>query len=375
MNPIEESIYQYINNIIEISEEQEPLLIQYCRMFSAVITGSFYVLDISKKRFIYIKPDDLLLCGYSVKEAMKLNFDLFPLIIHPEDLSLWNNFLEIIPQHLQALHEKRNEIDHISCTVRLIRKNSYTKDPLSQVLYQRMIPVWKNEKISYLICSVESVAYKKNGFYLHLFYIISKQDGRLIKEIHIPYDKKKTSLIINKEQTKSARPRNEEFVPFHDSWILMDHSSDTIYRVFTDKRVVPFIARTPSIQSMGTEIFLYPSVLTDRYYFMQTVKKVYDFSSRVGLPRTDLMYDMKENIIYEYSLYNADYVHKEFVSLGYGGIAFINKEIAFVKTLEAPDLVDAYKNGNLKGKLKEIAASLDEESNPVLMIAKYKQKK
>lgn len=54
---------------------------------------------------------------------------------------------------------------------------------------------------------------------------------------------------------------------------------------------------------------------------------------------------------------------------------FINKEIAFVKTLEAPDLVDAYKNGNLKGKLKEIAASLDEESNPVLMIAKYKQKK
>ena len=48
MNPIEESIYQYINNIIEISEEQEPLLIQYCRMFSAVITGSFYVLDISK---------------------------------------------------------------------------------------------------------------------------------------------------------------------------------------------------------------------------------------------------------------------------------------------------------------------------------------
>ena len=37
MNPIEESIYQYINNIIEISEEQEPLLIQYCRMFSAVI--------------------------------------------------------------------------------------------------------------------------------------------------------------------------------------------------------------------------------------------------------------------------------------------------------------------------------------------------
>mgnify|MGYP000659378065 CR=1 FL=1 len=49
---------------------------------------------------------------------------------------------------------------------------------------------------------------------------------------------------------------------------------------------------------------------------------------------------------------------KEFVSLGYGGIAFINKEIAFVKTLEAPDLVDAYKNGNLKGKLKRDCSQL-----------------
>ena len=167
MKPFEDSIYQDINNITEISDKQEPILIQYCRIFSAAITGSFYVLDISKKRFIYVKPDDLFLCGYSVEEAMKLNFDLYPLIIHPEDLSLWNNFLEIIPQLLQALHEKRNEIDHISCTFRLIRKNSFTKGPLTQMVYQRMIPVWKNEKMGYLICSVESAAYKKKGFYLH----------------------------------------------------------------------------------------------------------------------------------------------------------------------------------------------------------------
>lgn len=166
MKPIKESIDQSINNIIEISEEQELLLIQYCKMFSVVITGSFYILDISKRRFIYVKPDDLFLCGYSVEEAMKLNLDLYSQIIHPEDLPLWNKFLEIIPQHLQTLQEKRNEIDHISCIFRLIRRNSFTKNPISQMVYQRMIPVWKNETISYLICSVENVSYKKNGFYL-----------------------------------------------------------------------------------------------------------------------------------------------------------------------------------------------------------------
>lgn len=114
-----------------------------------------------------------------------------------------------------------------------------------------------------------------------------------MKEIHIPYDKKKTSIIINKELNRATGPRNEEIIPFHDTWVLMEHSSDTIYRVFPDQNIFPFIVRTPSIQSMETEIFLYPGVLTNRYCFMQTVKKEYDFATNMGLPRTDLMYDKK----------------------------------------------------------------------------------
>lgn len=53
---------------------------------------------------------------------------------------------------------------------------------------------------------------------------------------------------------------------------------------------------------MDTEVFLYPAVLTDRYYFMQTVKKEYDFATDEGFPRTDLMYDREEKAIYKYSL-------------------------------------------------------------------------
>jgi hypothetical protein len=39
----------------------------------------------------------------------------------------------------------------------------------------------------------------------------------------------------------------------------------------------------------------------------------------------------------------------------------------------AYELVEAYEKGGLKGKLKEIAAELNEESNPVIMLAKYKK--
>jgi hypothetical protein len=56
----------------------------------------------------------------------------------------------------------------------------------------------------------------------------------------------------------------------------------------------------------------------------------------------------------------------------YPMFTFTNSEIAFIKRLEAGDLIEAYKEGKLNGKLKEIAAELDEESNAVIMLAKYK---
>ncbi|MDR2145048.1 MAG: hypothetical protein LBE91_01130 [Tannerella sp.] len=51
----------------------------------------------------------------------------------------------------------------------------------------------------------------------------------------------------------------------------------------------------------------------------------------------------------------------------------INDEIAFQQKLEAYQLVEAREKGELKGKLKEIAAGLDEEDNAVIMLVKYKK--
>lgn len=167
MNTFEDFFPKYAGKITDTTNDQESTFIQYCKIISSIITDSFYVLDIVQKQFCYIKPDDLFLCGHSVEEAMTQGYDFYSQIIHPEDLPLWNNFLEIIPQYLKDLQGKQDTIDYISCTFRLIRNNSFMKDPLSQMVYQKMIPVWKNKKIGYLICSVESVAYKKNGFYLH----------------------------------------------------------------------------------------------------------------------------------------------------------------------------------------------------------------
>lgn len=51
----------------------------------------------------------------------------------------------------------------------------------------------------------------------------------------------------------------------------------------------------------------------------------------------------------------------------------VDDKIASWQSIEASQLIEDYEKGKLKGRLKEIAASLDEESNPVIMLIKHKK--
>jgi hypothetical protein len=206
------------------------------------------------------------------------------------------------------------------------------------------------------------------------FMIISKQDGRITKEIQIPFKEKKTTMLILKDENgmfhSSSPSTYYPIIPYFDNWILVELSSDTVYRYLPDQTMTPFITRTPSIQSMNPEVFLFLSIFTDRYYFMETVKKIYDFGTNSGFPNVDLMYDKQEKAIFKYTVYNGDFSNKKEV---YMKSRPVNDKIASWQALEAHQLVESYRKGELKGKLKEIAATLDEESNPVIMLIKHKK--
>ena len=213
---------------------------------------------------------------------------------------------------------------------------------------------------------------------INRFLIISKQDGSVVKEIPIPYKEKKRHFVSDRSGRIIADgpPRHQLFIPCHDHWVLTEISSDTIYRLMSDFRLIPFIIRTPPVQSMDPDVFLYPSVLTDRYYFMHTTEKT-PIRTETGItyPMRDLMFDRQEQALFEYIVYNGDFTTKKIVNLAFEGnfTPFFNQEIAFVNKFESYELVEAYGKGELKGKLKEIAAKLNEESNPVIMVAKYKK--
>lgn len=192
-----------------------------------------------------------------------------------------------------------------------------------------------------------------------------------MKEIEIPYEKRISTEITKQvgDMIHGDGPRNCLIVPFQNNWILTESSADTVYMSRPDNSLHPFMVRTPSVQTMEPEVFLFPGVLTDRYYFMQTVKKEYDFEKNEGLPTTDLMYDRKEKELYKYTVNNHDFSERtEDMSS-----KSVNNEIAFYVTLQAHELVEANEKGQLKGQLKEITAKLNEEDNPVIMLVKHKK--
>ncbi|WP_298550020.1 6-bladed beta-propeller [uncultured Parabacteroides sp.] len=202
--------------------------------------------------------------------------------------------------------------------------------------------------------------------------LISKQDGSIAREIRIPYKEMETPVVTKDEFM--VVPEFHQTYPTHTDWMLVNTSSDTLYSYSPDGSISPLITRTPSIHAMETKIFLFPTVMTDRYYFMRAMKKEVSFKTFKGFPSTDLVYDKQDKTLSEYTLYNADYSNKQQVTLGLSFNGIVNHEIATCQSLEAAGLIEANEKGQLQGKLKEIASGLNEESNAVIMLVKYRGK-
>lgn len=200
--------------------------------------------------------------------------------------------------------------------------------------------------------------------------LISKQDGSITREIYIPFKTINTPIVMVGDNFVASY--SYQIRLSRNQWTLIETSADTLYNYAPDGTLSPFIVRTPSAHTMEPEVFLYMGIHTDRYYFMQTVKNVFNFDKGNGFYTDELVYDKQEKGFFQVSVCNGDYAEKRTVAIT---AKSINREIEDVTSLNASRLVEVYKKGQLKdGKLKDIASRLDEEDNPVIMLVKQKRK-
>ena len=220
-----------------------------------------------------------------------------------------------------------------------------------------------------------SFQFDSNAKEMASFFITSKQDGSITKEIEVPFEKRKSTVLMHHDEKSnmvySIGPSFSSIVPCKDMLLLVEPSSDTIYSCSPEHGMKPFLTRTPSIQSMDPLVFALPGVVTDDYCFMQIATIQYDFATQQGAPSVYLMYDRKAKTFAEYTVYNGDYTIEKNVAMTGGRM--LNTEVPVCRKIDAHELVESYEKGELKGELKEIAATLDEESNPVIMLLTHKK--
>jgi hypothetical protein len=258
---------------------------------------------------------------------------------------------------------------------------SSTKEILVYDLYGNFKRSFKYKESDETIFYTEKYNYDKDNLICYdkyneeiPFLLVSKKDGNITKDIKIPFTEKRLLQQTRRDETYTYTQHPGFFcttIPYNGNWLLLEISSDTVYTLLPDYSLRPFIARTPSIQSMNPGEFLILRLLSDRYIFMETIKNVYDWNKGSGFPKTYMMYDNQEKAMFNYTVYNGDFSTQKEIYMSL--TRPVNHEIESWQPLEAYQLVESYKKGELKGKLKEIAATLDEDSNPVIMLIKHKK--
>lgn len=195
----------------------------------------------------------------------------------------------------------------------------------------------------------------------------NRKTGEIIETYTFGHDSQ-FGLRFKKEKLMYNCTANH-FIKDKDGYILSAFASDTTWLLTSDMVWKAIGVRTPSILSMERPTFILPIKNSPNYYFMCAVERSEEY------PTEMYMLDKNENQIYwlKSMLKNKDFLNQEVHLDLLGNICDADIPVNMsIQSLGASGLIKANENGRLSGELKDIAAQLKEEDNPVLMIIKFR---
>jgi DNA-binding NarL/FixJ family response regulator len=123
-------------------------------IFNALVSicrGSVYIIDFKKRCFGYVGNHELFLCGHSVEKVMRLGYDFYPQIIHPDDMFLFKKiFLEILKACRDT--EQQNNLQCFSFMVRIKIYPQQWTQPDYMPVYLKLAPVFAEGQIQFGVC-------------------------------------------------------------------------------------------------------------------------------------------------------------------------------------------------------------------------------
>ena len=201
---------------------------------------------------------------------------------------------------------------------------------------------------------------------------ISKKDGSPMGTLDI-YFPQRVPIAIAQQEGNMWRPYKFSYpsnARFGDDLMLMNVSSDTLYKLSPQKRLTPIFTRTPSVYASKLRNIWMPLLTTDKFLLFGTF--VIDFNSTGGkIPK--FMYDFKTGQVKRVSIMDQELNYgirgpREWDS-GSGTAIAKNRSAEFVS---APAMLEAYQKKRLKGNGNEVAKNLLEDDNQVVRILTFK---
>lgn len=240
----------------------------------------------------------------------------------------------------------------------------------AQGIHLRTLPMRNKKKDEYLyitnfinldddrlLCSSHNI----KGYAVH--YLQNKKTGLTTIVDSIPNEQYVSEYIFAQKDgvTYSTAPNLTPFVHTSEGLVYADHSNDTLYRMTDGMTPSPFIVRIPRVKETEPNKILRFDNETDDWMFLSGIEMAYDFSQNKGLHQINYGVEKESGEIFELTFVHPDYEGKEYSP------AALN-----ARYYSSGELFTALEDGKLKGKLKEIASTLGEEDNGVIMLLKQK---
>ncbi|MFK2466967.1 6-bladed beta-propeller [Bacteroides fragilis] len=157
--------------------------------------------------------------------------------------------------------------------------------------------------------------------------------------------------------------------------LIADYSLDTAY-VYRDDHLIPLTVRRNHTSENNIPILATVDVMTGRYLLWYTIVKDIDVKNNHVSDPVTYLYDRFTNEYCRVDLVNRDVVSATNIpafQMRLSANYHVVPENYAIQCYPAEKLIELNRQGKLKGELKEIASKLNDEDNPVLLIAKFKE--
>lgn len=209
------------------------------------------------------------------------------------------------------------------------------------------------------------------------YYKISKKDGHLT-QLPITIEKRiRDGLSFKRgDQFTSISIGASPVMKNGSEMIISDFALDTVYS-FKEDVLTPIAVRKNRISKKGNPILAALQMKTDRYLLWTVIEKDIDVKTMSMSEPKALLFDRYTGECNEVNFVNEDGI--ESVNKARRLSHYLGRQITdlppnyAICPFAAEDLVSLYNEGKLKGRLKEIASTLKEDDNAVLMLLKFKE--